>query len=86
MSQGYAWVPSGSSSGIALRWGVIPAGRCDGGNTRYVLPEFPLDSVAVYRSGVRVHPDDFTLSGTDIVLSDAPDSGERIMCDYAVQQ
>jgi hypothetical protein len=62
-----------------------PSGTIDGSNTQFSLAETPLenDAVDVYIDGLKQTPGvDYTISGSDITFSAAPQLGQTVRVSY----
>jgi hypothetical protein len=83
-----------SSESTGLAWGdtpetthvmsEVPSGTVDSSNTDFTLSNTPATgSLRVYVNGVRQKvTDDYTLSGTTVTFITAPETGDKILCDY----
>ena len=63
----------------------IPSGAIDGVNTIYYTANFPfLGTDRLYRAGLRMSPGgvDYTMSGSGITFTTAPNIGDNILIDY----
>lgn len=77
------WVQANALLGTPVE-NETPTGTIDGSNKTFTLANTPKSgSVKLYRSGQRLKLNsDFTLSTATITMTNAPEVGENLLCDY----
>ena len=63
-----------------------PSGSVNGSNTAFTIASTPVSgSVELYRNGIRLKSgagNDYTVSGVNITMNQAPESGDALLTDY----
>lgn len=64
--------------------GIVPSGSVDGTNDTFAFPDaYISNTTVVYRNGLRQREgDDYSESGSDIVFTSPPVSGDSLLADY----
>lgn len=71
----------GGGSLVAVR-GEIPTGAINGSNMAYTLAHAPFAGASVFYNGLRLSEDQFTLLGSALTFSFAPETGASLRSDY----
>ncbi len=84
---GSVWVFHGESAPSGATWAnnETPSGLVNGVNTSFTLAHTPAAWIQLYLNGVLLEPgvgNDYTLSGTDITMTFAPQTGDKLRTYY----